>query len=132
MSVKYITDLEIVASEENITGEENVLMVQDGTAKLIPMNMIKGSGAEMLVVDVSDTTNVEFTDVTIGDAIREAVQNGQSICIYQNNTYMYPIYCKIVSGTDNTTTVTVGVYGFDYNDTVPAAFTYTFAATYVE
>ena len=106
MSVKYITDLEIVASEENITGEENVLMVQDGTAKLVPMNMIKGSGGSggALVIDLSEAITIgntlDVTDVQYGDTIKEAIQNGELVYVYRNDTYSIVLYAYVYTNTN--------------------------------
>ena len=129
MSVKYITDLEIVNNEENIAGDESMLMVQGGEAKLVPMNFIKGSGSEMLVVDIGNLDALSPEDVTVGDAVKEAVQNGQPICLYINDQYFYPVYCKIATTTSGTT-VNVGIYGTLYG-TTPSLYNLPFNATYV-
>lgn len=102
MSIKYLTDLEVVNNEENITGEESILMVQDNQAKLVPMNMVKagaGSGAGMLIVDMNDNTDGKCSDKTIGDAVKEAVQTGAPFCFYMLDEYYFPTHCKINSTT---------------------------------
>ena len=98
MSIKHITDLEVINNEENITGEESILMVQDNQAKLVPMNMVKagaGSCAGMLIVDMNDNTDGKCSDKTIGDAVKEAVQTGAPFCFYMLNEYFFPIHCKL-------------------------------------
>lgn len=108
MSIKYVTDLEVVNNEENITGEENILMVQDNQTKLVPMSLIKGAkeedeeesaGSGMLIVDMNEYTSGTCNDKAIGDAVKEAVQTGVPFCIYMLDQYFFPIYCKINSTT---------------------------------
>ena len=105
MSIKHITDLEVVNNEENITGEESILMVQDNQAKLVPMNMVKASnnedasGSGMLIVDMSNDTDGTCSDKTIGDAVKEAVQTGTPFCFYMLDEYYFPTHCKINSTT---------------------------------
>ena len=122
MSIKYINDLEVVTAEENITGEEKVLIVQDSVTKLVPMNLIKGStsgsedesidtnvGGGVLILDVSNyvtSGNIYLAptiDKSVGDTVKEAIQNGQIVCLYDEDTYLYPYMWKLTF-----TTVTPG------------------------
>lgn len=62
---------------------------RDGIVKTIDPKYVPG----MLVIEVSSQT---IEDTSIGDKVKEAIQNGQPLCIYNVNEerYFYPICAR--------------------------------------
>jgi hypothetical protein len=103
-NIKKINELEVIDNEENITGTENVLVEKDGTAKLVPMNMIKASsGGGAAGGYVIDMTSDEYrpNDTAYGDAILELIRNGTPITVYTASGHYSPVVLAFVEkGTD--------------------------------
>ena len=81
-NLRNITDLPIVESVEDV----NLIVNDNGIAKQVAASAILGNGGGVFVIDTTDDTYSE-TDTAYGNAIKDALLNGDRVFVYDGTGY---------------------------------------------